>query len=58
MSSASGMVLDETAAETFWVVSFWLIITTSVSTPLAAPQALMVSTRRLLASSEKISPPQ
>ena len=52
------MVLDETAAETFCVVSFWLIITTSVSTPLAAPQAVMVSVSSLLASSEKISPPQ
>ncbi len=52
------MVLEETAAETFCVVSFWLIITTSVSTPLAAPQSLMVSTSRLLASSEKIRPPQ
>ena len=58
MSSASGMVLDATAAETFCMVSFWLIITTSVSTPLAAPHALMVSTSRLLASSEKIRPPQ
>ena len=52
------MVFDATAAETFCTVSFWLIITTSVSTPLAAPQAMMVSTSSLLASSEKIRPPQ
>ena len=58
MSRASGMVLDDTAAETFWVVSFWLIITTSVAMPLAAPQAVMVSLSSLLASSEKIRPPQ
>jgi hypothetical protein len=50
--------LDDTAAETFWVVSFWLIITTSVSTPLSVPHLVISSTRRLLAASEKIRPPQ
>ncbi len=58
MSSALGIVLDSTAAETFWLVSFWLIITTSVSTLLSSPHWLIVSTSRLFASSEKIKPPQ
>ena len=40
MSSASGIVPDSTAAETFWMVSFWLIITTSVSTLLSSPQCV------------------
>jgi len=57
MSSASGIVFDSTAAETFCTVSFWLIITTSVSTFFSSPHLLMVSTRRLFASSEKINPP-
>jgi hypothetical protein len=58
MSRASGIVPDSTAAETFWLVSFWLIITTSVATPFASPQALTVSTSMVLAASEKMSPPQ
>ena len=57
-SSASGIVFDATAAETFCTVSFWLIITTSVWMPLSAPHLLMESTRSLLALSEKIRPPQ
>ena len=52
------MVFDATAAETFCTVSFWLIITTSVVTPLSAPHLLIVSTSSLLAASEKIRPPQ
>ena len=58
MSSASGMVFDSTAAATFVLVSFWLIITTSMSILFCLPQSLMVLERRLFASSEKISPPQ
>ena len=58
MSRASGMVLDSTAAATLALVSCWLIITTSMFRLFCVPQSVIVFWNRLLASSEKIRPPQ
>lgn len=52
------MVPDATAAEAFCTASFWLIITTSVATPLPRSQSSTVRASGWFASSEKISPPQ
>ena len=52
------MVPASIAAETRWVVSFWLIITTSTGMPFSSPHFLIRASIILLASSEKIRPPQ